>query len=143
MSWFESKFWEAFWVMSWFESKFWKVIWVLSRFESNSRKPFWVMSWFESIFESHCESWVEAESKLCETELNQIGKIWVGPMSADLRGHNGLKVCRYGLLASGRVYDKLSEIRKGQYISWSIWQGMILMWKSSISFGANGLSKYR
>ena len=80
MSCFESNFWKAFWVMSWSESKFWKAIWVMSRFESNSRKLFWVVSWFESIFESHCKSWAESESKLPETELNRIKKRVV-PMS--------------------------------------------------------------
>ena len=51
-----------------------ETIWVMSRFESNSRKLFCVVSWFESILDSHCDSWVESESKLSETELNRIRK---------------------------------------------------------------------
>ena len=81
MSWFEIKFWIAVWVMSRFKSKLWKVIWVMSRYESNSRQPFRVVSWFESIIESHCESWVESESKFSETELNRIEKKLIVPMS--------------------------------------------------------------
>ena len=60
-------------------------IWVMSQFESNSRKPLRVMSWFESILENHCESWVESESKLSETDLNRIEKIESYPcLSASL-----------------------------------------------------------
>ena len=45
------------------------------RFESNSRTPFRVVSWFKSILESHCESWIESESKLSDNELNRIEKM--------------------------------------------------------------------
>ena len=82
-SWFESKRWKAFWVVRRFESKFWKAVCAMSRFDSNSIKPFRVMSWFESILESHCESRVESEPKLSETELSsRRRKNWFALMSA-------------------------------------------------------------
>ena len=95
-SWFESKLWKVFWVVRRFESKFWKAIWVMTWFDLNSRKPFRVMSWFESILKSHCDSRVESESKLSETELNRIKKNWVVPMSAWMESCPSLRFSRIG-----------------------------------------------
>ena len=59
MSWFESKFWKAFWVVSWSEPILWKAFWVVNRFTPKSLKSFesWVN--LNQIPENHFESWVD------------------------------------------------------------------------------------